>query len=522
MSARPLTCLCRVVGVCAGEDPLEELLVEADYWAGKMNRTLDEIKKAKYVGKKCVSETKIALGGVQDMFEQVIVILTYAQCPHLHKVWSEVMEYGLCDEVFSGVYVMWIAQLTALACLFVLMLLAAVVYPSYRGRFYRTLCWCFYKPRSYWRKVCRYCRPSAGKKRSLQMGRNPITDAETGTDLDDGSGAVIKRADWVGKEDDVELVPLGNSCAEGGKLCTIGPDDIDKTNDDDKEESGVVTAALGGLWRWGGRLRTRSEWLDMTDDYSSTDDVSETSTIGSSTWSGVSDNDSDDANCVDKSPHSLGEDFGDGTGCFGFDNQSGGPDIEIGSGRYQSIEEVVSIFHSSSQEGPGHDEDESEDVCGRTEDGRAANRASSVDVSAPYSQNPSPDLSLSIQEDTDLSEEGDSVVVNILHSLSRQSSASQISEGDCLSSPRSVQIDSFTASRPAEVGPSLASPSAGASSNYSLDSTFIMEVSASTRVLNSGDVCDSVNDRLSMHAIEGTADTTRHDNFVNSDCDNSY
>ena len=120
----------------SGVDPLEKPLDDANSYVRQINKTLDDIKYMDNLGLKCYDQTTDAVDSVQSMFLEIISIVEYARCEHLNRVWSEVVEDGFCEEVFSGFYVLWVSQLAAAACLFVLMVLTSMVYPSYKGRFY--------------------------------------------------------------------------------------------------------------------------------------------------------------------------------------------------------------------------------------------------------------------------------------------------------------------------------------------------------------------------------------------------
>jgi hypothetical protein len=132
--------------VFIGTDPLEKPLDEADHQASRINTTLADIKGYGLddLGINCYDETEVALNSAAQMFSEIIDIVSYAQCEHLNIVWRGLIEDGFCDQVFSGLYVFWVSQFTAAACLYVLIVLSAIVYPDYKGRFLRTACWCFY------------------------------------------------------------------------------------------------------------------------------------------------------------------------------------------------------------------------------------------------------------------------------------------------------------------------------------------------------------------------------------------
>lgn len=130
--------------ICIGTDPLEKSLDEADYQASQINTTLADIKDwdEDTLGVACIHQTEDAIIAASNMFSEIIDILSFAECTHLNRVWTGVVEVGFCDGVINGFYVFWVSQFTAAACLYVLIVLTAIVYPSYKGRFLRTICWC--------------------------------------------------------------------------------------------------------------------------------------------------------------------------------------------------------------------------------------------------------------------------------------------------------------------------------------------------------------------------------------------
>jgi hypothetical protein len=101
---------------------------------------------------------KEAFSNVNNFFRDIVLIVEYARCPYLNYAFTSAVENGFCEEIFSGLYVMWITMTIAVTCLLIMMVAAGLLYPHYRAKFAtrirRLCCVCILTAKGL-RKLCR-------------------------------------------------------------------------------------------------------------------------------------------------------------------------------------------------------------------------------------------------------------------------------------------------------------------------------------------------------------------------------
>ena len=73
-----------------------------------------------------------------------ITILDIAQCPRIHTAYSRLLLDGFCSQSYSGIYDIHVSHQATLVTFFALMVNAAVLYPHFKGKTMRHLCFCCY------------------------------------------------------------------------------------------------------------------------------------------------------------------------------------------------------------------------------------------------------------------------------------------------------------------------------------------------------------------------------------------
>eukprot|EP00602_Paraphysomonas_sp_CaronLab_P000772 CAMPEP_0185030532 /NCGR_PEP_ID=MMETSP1103-20130426/17526_1 /TAXON_ID=36769 /ORGANISM="Paraphysomonas bandaiensis, Strain Caron Lab Isolate" /LENGTH=400 /DNA_ID=CAMNT_0027565707 /DNA_START=562 /DNA_END=1764 /DNA_ORIENTATION=- len=139
----------RYYTLCSGRDPLERPMDDARTYAENINKTLDQMQRYDDISTACYNQIEDILPHVSDTFSEIVNVLEYAQCQYLHEVWVTVVNDGFCGDTFSGFYILWTCQFAIVACLYVVMVLSAVLYPDFKGRFLRTICACCYTNTEY-------------------------------------------------------------------------------------------------------------------------------------------------------------------------------------------------------------------------------------------------------------------------------------------------------------------------------------------------------------------------------------
>jgi hypothetical protein len=71
-------------------------------------------------------------------------IVEFARCPYIYDIYSHMMLQGFCDDSYSGFYNVHVSHLSTLTVFFALMVNAALLYPHYKGKTLKHLCFCFY------------------------------------------------------------------------------------------------------------------------------------------------------------------------------------------------------------------------------------------------------------------------------------------------------------------------------------------------------------------------------------------
>lgn len=76
-----------------------------------------------------------AFSNVNNFFADIMQIVEYARCPYINYVFTSTVNNAFCEEVFSGVYIMWITMTIGVTCLLFTMIVAGLLYPHYRANF---------------------------------------------------------------------------------------------------------------------------------------------------------------------------------------------------------------------------------------------------------------------------------------------------------------------------------------------------------------------------------------------------
>lgn len=117
---------------CVGENPMDEHLASAYNATATMEALIDE-----FTGSGGDCEDDSTLMNIYNHTESIDALLdkdaALLSCGPVQSEWRSVVHEGVCDELFRGVFVIWLALFVVAALLYVTMVTSSVMY-QYFGR----------------------------------------------------------------------------------------------------------------------------------------------------------------------------------------------------------------------------------------------------------------------------------------------------------------------------------------------------------------------------------------------------
>ena len=124
-----------------------------------------------------------------DIAANALNIADFARCPYIHAIYSRLLLDGFCSDTYSGIYDIHVSHLATLITFFFLMINAALLYPHFKGKTLRHLCFCFYSKEKL-------------REDDEQIGKDDIVFEEAFADSDDSDDDMDSEEHVEG---DVEL-----------------------------------------------------------------------------------------------------------------------------------------------------------------------------------------------------------------------------------------------------------------------------------------------------------------------------
>mmetsp|Transcript_26284 Transcript_26284/g.44341 ORF Transcript_26284/g.44341 Transcript_26284/m.44341 type:complete len:249 (+) Transcript_26284:1335-2081(+) len=110
-----------------------------------MNQTyFDMIQDLPLLSASC----RLGASTMEESFKEIsanaLNIIDFARCPHINRMYTQLVLDGFCADSYSGFYNIHVSHLTTLIIFFCLMVNASLLYPHFKGQTLKHLCWCCY------------------------------------------------------------------------------------------------------------------------------------------------------------------------------------------------------------------------------------------------------------------------------------------------------------------------------------------------------------------------------------------
>lgn len=134
---------------CQGDGPLFRPIEDSQLYNSLMNATyLDMITDNPLLNPLCTLGAITMEESFREIAASSLNIVEFSRCPYIHKIYSHVMLEGFCGDSYSGFYNVHVSHLATLTLFFALMVNAALLYPHYKGKTLKHLCFCFYSKKA--------------------------------------------------------------------------------------------------------------------------------------------------------------------------------------------------------------------------------------------------------------------------------------------------------------------------------------------------------------------------------------
>mmetsp|Transcript_33867 Transcript_33867/g.49181 ORF Transcript_33867/g.49181 Transcript_33867/m.49181 type:complete len:521 (-) Transcript_33867:442-2004(-) len=120
---------------CTGVNPLESYLNSSEVAIQELKYSVQSYYLQTPLCSSSYSYLNASVTAMNDVLDTYADINTQIACPPLENQISEVLETGLCDQVFQGFYAIWLSQYVSNACLFFVTIVVSVIYQHF-GRYW--------------------------------------------------------------------------------------------------------------------------------------------------------------------------------------------------------------------------------------------------------------------------------------------------------------------------------------------------------------------------------------------------
>lgn len=131
---------------CEGDGPLYQPIEDTDFYNGVMNSTyFDMLLENPSLESSCKEGASTMEDDFSKISAHVLNIIEFARCPYINELYTNLVLDSFCTSSHAGFYNIHVSHLSTLIVFFFLMVNAALLYPHYKGKTLRHICFCCYK-----------------------------------------------------------------------------------------------------------------------------------------------------------------------------------------------------------------------------------------------------------------------------------------------------------------------------------------------------------------------------------------